>query len=269
MERRGFKTEKRTLPVRLTQEEMDQCAKDMAVLVKEEGAMEKKHKDITDALKEEKKGLKERIGSVAQKLRTEHENRLVNVDIVLNDAENSVESIRRDTGEVIDSRPQTHDERQMRFPEVAETSKDDDRDLPTCIHAAIRAKANGATWEHLGEWFNDAPVGMVGGSTWAMIHTGELDENTDEQGEAFLTAPNAELRYDILAMLLNQPAIGTEQGVPGGVDLILLKKTDVVDDVAKLSGDDLRTAYENETGKKAGSKREATLRKHLLAARSK
>jgi hypothetical protein len=116
----------RMLPVRLNEEELLTKASLLSTKVHELAIEEDDQKDAKAAMKKRLDDLNREITDVARIVREKVEPRPVEVHESKNYARRIVEIVRVDTGEVVDSRPMTEQERNVDlFPEVREATKAD------------------------------------------------------------------------------------------------------------------------------------------------
>lgn len=116
----------RMLPVLLNAEELLTKASLLSAKVHELAMEEEDQKDTKAAMKKRVDELNREITDVARIVREKAEPRPVEVHESKNYTRRIVEIVRVDTGEVIDSRPMTEQERNVElFPEVREANKAD------------------------------------------------------------------------------------------------------------------------------------------------
>jgi hypothetical protein len=110
--------ETRSLPVKLTQEELDLRRDKLAELVRDISTAEQARSDAASAAKKEIDKLDASAGSIAREIRERSEYRQVEVTREKDYRRRIEEVIRSDTGEVVDSRVLGDDEMQGKLFEV-------------------------------------------------------------------------------------------------------------------------------------------------------
>ena len=121
------------LLVKLSDDEWDAKSDELARLVNEHQALSEKKKLSNKELSDELKQLDEVIFKTADIVRTRTEMRMVNCEEVPNWDRDTVDTVRKDTGETVEIRPLTWQERQRPFDffgdglkmEVGTTDADD------------------------------------------------------------------------------------------------------------------------------------------------
>lgn len=122
----------RSLPVRLTDTELLIKAKELSAKVAELDAVEATKKSVAAECKVKYDTLNSDIHHLAKILRTGREDREIEVQEIRNDPARTIEVVRIDTGEVVESRPMTINELQKPlFPEKEE----DERELKAGLRA--------------------------------------------------------------------------------------------------------------------------------------
>lgn len=102
----------RQLPVQLTNDERMARAMTAAQLQAEYGEVESRKKDTTRELGQRLKALRTDVEKALIAARTGKETQSVQIEDRRNEERRTIETVRLDTGEVIDSRPMTIEERQ-------------------------------------------------------------------------------------------------------------------------------------------------------------
>lgn len=102
----------RELPVRLSAAEVAQRADDMAVKLAAIGELEERRKNVAAEFKEQIDTLRTEVGLLARQVRERSEQRDVECDLLLDFEAGTAELVRRDTGEVLGSRPLSPAEKQ-------------------------------------------------------------------------------------------------------------------------------------------------------------
>lgn len=109
---RVLKTEKRSLPHKLTEEEYHERSRDLSLTFSEIIQELARQKRVREELKGSMSALVSKQSSLAQAVRTGEEPAMVDVDITIAGDNAVVQEIRKDTGQVIATRPATDYERQ-------------------------------------------------------------------------------------------------------------------------------------------------------------
>lgn len=102
----------RTLPVKLTPDEVRVRATQAAEKQEEYCDVERRKKDLTRDLGQQLKTKRSEIETLLRAVRTGKEDQLVQVTTRRNEDRRTIETLRMDTGEIIDSRAMTVEERQ-------------------------------------------------------------------------------------------------------------------------------------------------------------
>lgn len=124
--------ETRTLPVRLTDGELLAKSKELAAKITELDEVEDRKKSAVAQCKVKSDELDLDIHKIARILRTGREDREVEVSEIRNDPARTIEVVRLDTGEIVESRPMTiHELQKPLFPEKEE----DERELKAGLRA--------------------------------------------------------------------------------------------------------------------------------------
>jgi hypothetical protein len=113
---RLHRTVVRSLPVRLTDEELLKKGQELAATVQDIAAEESRQVDIKTQLKAKLAELDARRSGLAVTVSRKEEHRDVEVDIFYDYQRGVVEDIRRDTGEVLTTRVMQESERQQKLP---------------------------------------------------------------------------------------------------------------------------------------------------------
>lgn len=106
----------RSLPVRLTEEELLKKGGELAATVQDISSEESRQQDIKSQLKAKLAELEARRSNLAITVSRKEEHRDVEVDIFHDYQRGVVEDVRRDTGEVVSRRVMRDDERQQPLP---------------------------------------------------------------------------------------------------------------------------------------------------------
>lgn len=110
------KTVVRSLPCRLTDEELLKAGGDLATAVQDIAAEEGRQADVKASMKAKLAEIEARRTQIAIKVSRKEEHRDVEVDIWHDYQRAVVQEIRRDTGEVIGTRVMSDTERQQKLP---------------------------------------------------------------------------------------------------------------------------------------------------------
>lgn len=110
--------EKRYLPVKLTEQEMEQKVGQFSRTLTLKGEMEARHEVKKSELKAEVKEMEGRVSREAKIIASRHEDREVACHLVLDPIKAKVSVVRQDTGEEIDVRPATQSELQRSISET-------------------------------------------------------------------------------------------------------------------------------------------------------
>lgn len=110
------KIETRILPVQLNAEELAAYSYDLAKKEREASSLEGEKKAIAKDFQGRIDVLRAEISDLAAKVETRSEDREVECDLIYYDQEGEVETVRRDTGEVVTRRPMTQAEKQKALP---------------------------------------------------------------------------------------------------------------------------------------------------------
>ena len=114
----------RKLPVTLKREEVEMRARSLASTIKERQDLDEERAAAAANYKEQLKALDKHIGDLSEVVRTEQELRVVPCYEQRNDRLGTIEIIRDDTSQTIESRPMTAEERQtVLFPARGERVK--------------------------------------------------------------------------------------------------------------------------------------------------
>lgn len=105
----------RSLPVPLTDDELKLRADQLATRVKDKNAIETEKKAANDGFKTRLTDAEDDIQKLSTTVKTKQEHRPVECSWVENLKGYTMELRRSDTGQVVDSRPMSHDERQKSF----------------------------------------------------------------------------------------------------------------------------------------------------------
>lgn len=106
----------RSLPVRLTEEELLKKGSELAATVQDIASEESRQQDIKSQLKAKLAELEARRSNLAITVSRKEEHRDVEVDIFHDYQRGVVEDVRRDTGETISRRVMNEEERQRALP---------------------------------------------------------------------------------------------------------------------------------------------------------
>jgi len=106
----------RRLPVKLNREEVRLKGKRLAILEAEIESLEGEKKAVVDDFKSKIEGRKAEIQSLSRQVNEEQEYRQVEVVERKDWDELTVDTVRTDTGDIIESRPMTTSERQRPIP---------------------------------------------------------------------------------------------------------------------------------------------------------
>lgn len=102
----------RQLPVKLTEKERMARAMSAAELQSDYNEIEERKKETTRSLGQQLKDLRKDIEKLQRAVRTGSEHQDVQIETRRNEDRRTIETVRLDTGEIIDSRPMTVEERQ-------------------------------------------------------------------------------------------------------------------------------------------------------------
>ncbi len=117
----------RQLPVKLTDAERMARALRAAELQAEYNLVELRKKETARELGLELKRLRERIEEAQQAVRTGEEPQSVQIEHRRNEERRTIETVRLDTGEIIDTRPMTAEERQGKLFAISGGKTKDER----------------------------------------------------------------------------------------------------------------------------------------------
>lgn len=105
-------TKIRLLPCHLSEDEVNSKGKELAQLYADITQEEVRQKEVKNQLKKELSRLQTRIGALSNQIRTQSEERNVEVDIMMDDLASVIKEVRRDTAEIINTRAPNESERQ-------------------------------------------------------------------------------------------------------------------------------------------------------------
>jgi hypothetical protein len=112
--------EYRTLAVALTDDELKQKGDILVCRIQERDDVEQARKAAADGFKEHLKEIGGDISSLARQVRTRQEERVVTCMWERDDSRYAMILVRQDTGELVETRPMTDEERQRElFPAAA------------------------------------------------------------------------------------------------------------------------------------------------------
>jgi hypothetical protein len=287
----------RRLPCRLTEDEKQQKTRELPGCIGDLKDLDSRLDDakaIVKHLDKDRKAEAGRRDGIARIILDGQEERSVEFDQVLDYDNERVIEIRSDTQEVIGVRDMRETETQREMPFVGESvqgpedlneavvhffnrqgraerlsvggSKDEDGSDPA-------ARLKRAIFDEPGVSFALVEVDDDTAALWALVHTGEVSLVAEHGGGEFARADSPDLTLDVMAMLANQPELGTEEGLPQGeIEVIRIDEDETVAELFDLaldevSGDALKALYLEVVGKKPGRLGMAKMRIAILEAR--